>query len=89
MTIKFTDQYLVNSEFYSVIFMAIVDGNSVGCHIRAEALQDIDPQHRLDKLDELYLNNIVAIQSLATRLIMKGRLHNGQLHISNEDMKTM
>jgi len=87
MKIEYSCEYTANSELFFVVFNAVVDGNTVVCHITAEALQDINPPCGSKSLSELYEENRWTIHEVASSLIEMGRVINGHLHISVNDFK--
>ena len=70
----------------AVSFQASVDGANVSCRVSIEALQDIDPQNRMDNPLSQFSSNRSLIEHVAEKLIRNGRVINGQLYITNADL---
>ncbi|MFZ4857455.1 MAG: DUF1488 family protein [Desulfuromonadaceae bacterium] len=88
MIIEFKDLYIDDAVIFRVAFQAVANGVSVSCQITYEALQDIDPPNGSKSPSDLYLQNKEVIHDVAKRLIISGRVHNAQLLITTDDMKT-
>ncbi|HIF5585129.1 DUF1488 family protein [Vibrio alginolyticus] len=85
MNIEFTGAYGPNDSF-GISFQAKVDGEQVVCVVSTEALQDINPNARMDPIAKQYLDNKYQFEAIATEKIQNGHVENGKLFISQSDV---
>lgn len=69
------------------IFFATVNGKTVICHVTDNALKDIDPANRMASSKEQFQQNQYELQNIAERLIRAGRINNGILTITSQDVR--
>lgn len=88
MSVEFSGKSAFNHETFGITFEAIVDGNRVLCQINMEALQDIDPSNAMNEPMEQFKANEYLFQEIAEALILGGKVQNGQIFISSNDINT-
>jgi hypothetical protein len=69
------------------IFMATVNDKPVSCRVTKDALEDIDPANRMASSEEQFQQNQYELQNIAERLIRAGRINNGILTITSQDVR--
>jgi hypothetical protein len=87
MIIQFPDIHAPDPETFGIAFPADVDGQRIRCVITIEALQDLDPSNAMDTAENQYEFNKAQIQSIAEEKIRNGQIQNGQLLITDRDVR--
>lgn len=85
MNIEFTGAYAKNENF-GINFQAKVDGQLVSCVVSTEALQDINPNRRLDSAEQQYQDNQYQLESIAREKIQNGELVDSKVFINQSDV---
>lgn len=85
MNVSFSGKYAIDG-LDGVSFQATVDGANIVCHVNTNALQDIDPSNRMNRPISQFEANRYFFQNIAEKLIRGGRVHNGQLYITENDL---
>jgi hypothetical protein len=86
MKIEFSGKLAIDSETFGVSFQATVDGVDIRCRVDNSTLQDIDPPNRMNDALSQFQANQSAFQTLAEKLIRSGRVKDGQLIITVDDI---
>ena len=63
-----------------------MDDVNIKCRVHTDALQDIDQSKRMDEPLSQFEANQSSFQNIAEKLIRNGRVQNGQLVISKDDI---
>jgi hypothetical protein len=87
MIIQFPDIHAPDPETFGIAFPADVDGQRIRCVITIEALQDLYPSNAMDTAETQYEFNKAQIQSIAEEKIRNGQIQNGQLLITDRDVR--
>jgi hypothetical protein len=85
MNIKFTGIHAPNENF-GINFQAKVDGQSISCVVSTDALEDINPNGRMDGAAQQYSDNQSQLESIARQKIQKGEIENGRILINQADV---
>lgn len=85
--IQFSGQWAIDPDTFGVIFAATVNGEQVRCRVTTDALQDIDPENRMASPEDQFLQNQHELKTIAEGLIRDGRVNNGILTITSEDVR--
>jgi hypothetical protein len=85
MIISFSGKYAEN-EVFGVSFQATVDGTHIVCRVDSDVLQDIDPQNRFNNALSQFESNQSTLQNIAEELIRNGKIKDGQLRITKNDI---
>lgn len=85
MNIEFTGAYAKN-EHFGINFQATVDGQSISCVVSIEALQDINPNGRMDEAEQQYQDNQYQFESIARGKILNGEVANSKVFINQSDV---
>ncbi len=86
MDIEFPDKYAIDSEGYGIVFPVIVDNNQLTCVVKTEALQDIDPNNRMDTPENQFNLNKFSFQEIAEEKIKNGDVDNNKIIIDTKDV---
>lgn len=85
MNIEFTGKYTRNNNF-GISFQAIVEGEEVTCVVAQEILQDLNSDHRLDSVEQQYLDNKNQLELTARNKILSGKVDENKIFIYGSDI---
>lgn len=69
MRIEFPNKEVVNSATGGINFPVIVDDNQVTCRVSKEALEDIDPENRINSVEQQFSENRTILEDIVRKKI--------------------
>ena len=85
MNVSFSGKYTIDG-LGGVSFQASVNGVNIVCHVNTNALQDIAPSNCMNDPISQFEANQPSFQNIAEKLILAGRVQNGHLYITENDL---
>jgi hypothetical protein len=87
MNITFTGRYSQNSSNFGINFGAKVDGGHVICWVSKEALQDVNPNARMNEAENQFSTNQAQFENIARNKLLNNQVQeDGSVAITTQDL---